>query len=220
MLETNYARQLTILPPDRAKKPITIIGAGGIGSNTAFCLAKAGFSNITLYDNDTIEMENVPSQFYRPDQAGLTKVEAVKDNIKQFTDIDIRIIPELFDGEVGEIVIGAVDSMKARVEIFNQLRRKYSVGLYIDGRMGGENMRINCLTPTNDGQANKYEKTLYSDDEASPEVCTAKAISYNTFVIAGLITSLVKQYATDNPYPNELMLDLKTYNYYRGADVR
>ena len=48
-------RQLDILPPEQTITPITIIGAGAIGSFVALSLAKMGFDDITVYDFDKIE---------------------------------------------------------------------------------------------------------------------------------------------------------------------
>ena len=63
MDSTYFLRQLDIADPSKFKdKPVTVIGAGGIGAATAVALAKTGFENITVYDFDTLEEHNIPSQ--------------------------------------------------------------------------------------------------------------------------------------------------------------
>ena len=63
-MDANYfLRQLDIADPSRFKdKPITVVGAGGIGAATVVALAKTGFENITVYDFDKIEDHNFPNQ--------------------------------------------------------------------------------------------------------------------------------------------------------------
>jgi hypothetical protein len=39
-----------------------------------------------------------------------------------------------------------------------------------------------------------------------------KAVAYNGFVIAGLITDLVAKYANKEALPNEILVDLKNLN--------
>jgi hypothetical protein len=44
-----------------------------------------------------------------------------------------------------------------------------------------------------------YMNTWYSDEQASHEVCTNKAVSYNTFAIASVISRLVVGIIKDEP---------------------
>ena len=67
---------------------VFIAGAGGLGSNCAMMLARAGVVNFTIVDFDVIEPSNLNRQFYFRDQLGLPKVEALKDNL-------LRINPEI-----------------------------------------------------------------------------------------------------------------------------
>ena len=63
-MDSTYSlRQLEIAYPSQFKdRPITVIGAGGIGAATVVALAKTGFENITVYDFDTVEQHNLPNQ--------------------------------------------------------------------------------------------------------------------------------------------------------------
>jgi hypothetical protein len=211
--ETTYHRQLTLLPPDRAQQAITVIGAGGIGSVLTLCLAKMGCGNITLYDDDVVEDHNLPSQMFDPEQLGEKKVAAVADTVEAFTRTVIKSIPERWDGTATPIVLSAVDSMAARQEIYDVLKTKYGVALYIDARMGAEMLRTFALQPADPDQQRRYEKTLYPDAEASEEECTAKAIAYNTFVVGGVVASMVKHFLMDQPYPREVIFSLADYTY-------
>jgi len=67
---------------------IGIAGAGGLGSNCAHILVRAGFRRFVLVDFDRVEASNLNRQFFFPDQVGLPKVEALAANL-------LRINPDL-----------------------------------------------------------------------------------------------------------------------------
>ncbi len=60
---------------------VAITGAGGLGSNCAMILVRAGFTKFILADFDIISDTNLNRQFYRPDQIGAVKVDALKTNL-------------------------------------------------------------------------------------------------------------------------------------------
>lgn len=59
-------------------KAVAIIGAGGVGSVVAEMLTRCGIGKLLLFDYDTVELANMNRLFYRPEQQGMTKVEAAK----------------------------------------------------------------------------------------------------------------------------------------------
>lgn len=67
---------------------IGIAGAGGLGSNCAAYLVRAGFKKLTIIDFDRVQEENLDRQFYFIDQVGRIKVEALRENL-------LRINPAL-----------------------------------------------------------------------------------------------------------------------------
>ena len=55
----NFHRQLDVLDvPRLARTPITVIGAGAVGSFTVVALAKSGAEYITGWDDDSVESHN------------------------------------------------------------------------------------------------------------------------------------------------------------------
>ncbi len=62
---------------------IGIAGLGGLGSNAAISLARAGIGKLVLVDFDKVEEKNLSRQYYFLDQVGKLKVEALKENIKK-----------------------------------------------------------------------------------------------------------------------------------------
>ena len=140
MQENMLVRQWEIIPMDKLGVPITIIGAGSVGSFTAFILAKAGFCDITVIDFDNVEAENVSSQLYRPSDIDKPKVVALKELIKMFCDTDIEVSNRRYErGRFKGIVVMAVDSMAARKLVWdNHAKTAVGTQLIIDGRMAAE----------------------------------------------------------------------------------
>ena len=63
------------------KSFVGIAGAGGLGSNVAESLARAGVGKILIVDFDKVEESNLTRQFYFRNQIGMIKVDALKENI-------------------------------------------------------------------------------------------------------------------------------------------
>lgn len=55
---------------------VAIVGVGGVGSVAAEMLTRCGIGKLLLFDYDTVELANMNRLFFRPDQAGLSKVHA------------------------------------------------------------------------------------------------------------------------------------------------
>ncbi|HOI43193.1 MAG TPA: ThiF family adenylyltransferase, partial [Elusimicrobiales bacterium] len=78
---------------------VGIAGAGGLGSNIALALARAGVGRLILADFDKVEPSNLNRQQYTVDQIGRRKVKALKDNLRAaapFTAVtahDIKVTP-------------------------------------------------------------------------------------------------------------------------------
>ena len=60
---------------------VAVCGLGGLGSNVAIALARAGVGHLHLIDFDRVEPSNLNRQQYAAEQVGLAKAEALKANI-------------------------------------------------------------------------------------------------------------------------------------------
>ncbi len=60
---------------------VGIAGAGGLGSNVAVALARAGVGRLVIADFDRVEPSNLNRQQYFVDQVGERKVEALRANL-------------------------------------------------------------------------------------------------------------------------------------------
>jgi sulfur carrier protein ThiS adenylyltransferase len=84
---------------------IGIAGLGGLGSNCAASLVRAGFIKFTMVDFDVIDHSNLDRQFYFSDQVGQDKTSALVANLRRINpDIDIKAIKVKVDkSNVGEL---------------------------------------------------------------------------------------------------------------------
>ena len=60
---------------------VAICGLGGLGSNIAFALARAGVGRLILIDFDKVDITNLHRQQYKANQIGSNKTEALKENL-------------------------------------------------------------------------------------------------------------------------------------------
>ena len=60
---------------------VAICGLGGLGSNVAISLARAGIGNLILIDFDRVDITNLHRQQYKANQLGMNKTDALRDNL-------------------------------------------------------------------------------------------------------------------------------------------
>ena len=102
---------------------VGIAGAGGLGSNCAMHLVRAGVKHLTIADFDVVNESNLNRQFFFRDQIGQKKVEALKENLLRIDpDADIRAVDMRLDaGSAREVfadcdvVVEAFDVVDAKV---------------------------------------------------------------------------------------------------------
>ncbi|HOZ01325.1 MAG TPA: sulfur carrier protein ThiS adenylyltransferase ThiF [Candidatus Syntrophosphaera sp.] len=62
---------------------VGIAGAGGLGSNAAIALARAGIGKLIIADYDNVSASNLTRQQYFQNQIGLPKVAALQDTLRR-----------------------------------------------------------------------------------------------------------------------------------------
>jgi tRNA A37 threonylcarbamoyladenosine dehydratase len=210
---SKFKGQLDIVNENSLKFPIHVIGAGGIGSWTTLLLAKMGCKNINVYDFDVVEEHNTASQFFKPSQLGLSKLDALEENVFEQTGIKIlkmqgNNLEEKIDSG---LVIFALDSMERRIELGNVFKDKDL--MIIDGRMGGTQMEVYSA------HSSRYLSTTIDPALASQEPCTRKAISFNCACIGGMIANQTRHYA-NKKLKEECLLFLFDENRFFVSDVK
>jgi molybdopterin/thiamine biosynthesis adenylyltransferase len=208
----DFWRQTDIISQDKLNRfPFILIGAGGIGSVAGLVLAKMGVKDLTVYDPDVVANHNLPNQTYRLTDVGRPKVDALADTCREFAGVEIKVRQEKFPVTTtpSGIVISGVDSMTARQEIWaGAVRLNPLLACYIEARMGAQEGRVYTVVPHNPDHIALYEASLYSSDDAVQLPCTARAICFNTFYLAGLIGSQVRKFVMDDDARPEIIFDL------------
>ncbi len=62
---------------------VAICGLGGLGSNIAISLARAGIEKLILIDFDKVDITNLHRQQYKVSQIGMKKTDALSENLKE-----------------------------------------------------------------------------------------------------------------------------------------
>lgn len=175
---------------------ITIGGAGGIGSWTAFLLGRIGYT-LYIYDYDIIERHNLGGQLFSLDQVGQAKVNALAENIEKFSEnSNVQAINDKLDENslITDICFSCFDNMKARKTMFEKWKASETRKVFIDGRMSAELFQIYIVIP---GREEEYEKSLFEDSEVEEQPCTMKATSHCASTIAGLMTAAFTNYVAN-----------------------
>lgn len=102
---------------------VGIAGAGGLGSNCAQHLVRAGIRKLVICDFDTVNESNLNRQFFFRDQVGRKKVEALAENLRRIEPglelelHDVRLDPssvqEIFKS--CDVVVEAFDATQSKV---------------------------------------------------------------------------------------------------------
>lgn len=196
--------------------PVTIIGAGALGSWLALYLAKLGITNITVYDFDEVESHNIANQAFNIHDIGKTKTQALQDIIAVQTNNKITIKNEKYTNQrLTVIVFLMVDSMAERKRIWEKnIKMKSAVKLMVEARMGLNMGRIYNVIPIDLQQGRKYEETLYSDDESEVSACGASMTVVTTATtIAAMSARQLINFANQQEMDNEIMIDLQYNNF-------
>jgi molybdopterin/thiamine biosynthesis adenylyltransferase len=126
-----------------ATLPLTICGAGALGSHLAENLARQGFRQMRVIDRDRVEEHNVSTQVYGESDVGAWKVEVLRQRLFRATGIEIETLRK----ELGErtarallqdggLVIDAFDNSASRRLVQEHCRALQlpclHIGLYAD----------------------------------------------------------------------------------------
>jgi len=199
MSDVNYWRQLDFISlEDLDGVSVTIIGAGGIGSFVALGLSKLGILEMEIWDGDKVEDHNVPNQFFKTHHIGRNKAKITALQATEYGGIYARARDRFWNKEpLSGFVISAVDDMAVRKKIWEACKLQPRVKLLVDGRIGGEDVKVIALKPTDIDAIKQYEATLFSNEEAAELPCTSRAIIDVAFLVTALIIRAVRGYIKD-----------------------
>ena len=200
MEENIYFKQKNLFDPhDKGSLQIHVYGVGSIGSHIVAGLTKMGMDNITIYDYDNIEIDNLPAQFYPYNKVvedNEPKVKALQSFIKEFVGVEITTIQEKITEntalsiDYNSIHIVCFDNIEGRKNIFNTLKG-FPVH-YIDGRIGAFNLeKYYLLMNGKDEDLDNYSNSL--EGEFTPLSCGDKTLwSVNSMLASKIIADVIK----------------------------
>ena len=127
--EDLFERNVKGISEKLKKAKVCILGLGGLGSNVAVLLARAGLGSLKLVDFDIVEASNLNRQQYRISHIGMKKTEAIKTIIKEINPfvevetLDIKVDRENILSIVGdvEIVVEAFDRAETKAMAIEEL---------------------------------------------------------------------------------------------------
>ena len=130
---------------------VAICGLGGLGSNIAIALARAGVGRLILIDFDRVDITNLQRQQYKANQIGKYKVEALSENLKEivpYIDIEPHTVSITEDNAVellkdADIICEAFDDADCKAMLTNlvleTMPNKYLVAASGMAGMGNAN---------------------------------------------------------------------------------
>lgn len=205
-----FFRQYGIVIPSELP-PVTMIGAGGIGSMTALALAKTGVPMLYLIDDDAVEEHNLPNQFFRHSDLGENKVRALANAVKEYSISEVQGYKTCVKSThpLSGVVISGVDSMESRKAIWAAVyANRAEIPIYIEARMAREIGIIYTVDPSNPQHWDWYLETLCDDADAIEVPCTERAVAYNVWILGGRIAAQVKKFAKGEPMYFEIIEDI------------
>jgi len=121
------ARHGTTLHERFSSATVAVCGLGGLGSNIAIALARAGIGKLLLIDFDRVDITNLHRQQYKANQIGLHKADALAENLLEITPytdvtaVTAKITEENFvDLLIGaDVVCEAFDNAGAKAMLVN-----------------------------------------------------------------------------------------------------
>ena len=127
MIAALEARYGTALRRKFSSATVAICGLGGLGSNIAIALARAGIGKLVLIDFDRVDITNLHRQQYKAAQVGQLKTEALSGNLREiapYLELEIHTVRvtehnavELLRG--AHIVCEAFDNAEAKAMLAN-----------------------------------------------------------------------------------------------------
>lgn len=114
------------------KSSVGIAGVGGLGSNIAVSLARAGIGRLVIVDFDKVEESNLNRQYYFFDQIGMYKVEALKKTLFRINKslkvevLNYRLMKNKMDKPFHnvDVVVEALDKAETKTMFIEEIMQK------------------------------------------------------------------------------------------------
>ncbi|MDP1657851.1 MAG: molybdopterin-synthase adenylyltransferase MoeB [Methylotenera sp.] len=174
---------------------VLIVGAGGLGSPASIYLAAAGVGNITIYDDDEVDLSNLQRQIaHHTADIGMDKVISTQKTLNKLNpDVEVRAVKQRLSGiqlenEViqADVVLDCSDNFSTRFAI-NNACVKHRTPLVSGAAIRFEG-QVSVFTP---GKNNSpCYNCLYSDDGEEQLNCATNGVLAPITGIVGSIQAL------------------------------
>ncbi|MCK5075677.1 MAG: sulfur carrier protein ThiS adenylyltransferase ThiF, partial [Calditrichia bacterium] len=102
---------------------VGISGCGGLGSNSAVAMVRAGIGKLILVDFDIVEESNLNRQFYFQKDIGRVKVEALAEHLKAINpDVELVLYNKKLQQDDIKVVFKEADLL---LEAFDRAESKH-----------------------------------------------------------------------------------------------
>lgn len=106
---------------------VAVCGLGGLGSNIAIALARAGIGKLILIDFDRVDITNLHRQQYKANQIGCYKADALAENLLEIApytevkDVTVKITEDNFAAILkdADVICEAFDNAEAKAMLVN-----------------------------------------------------------------------------------------------------
>ena len=122
---------------------VAVCGLGGLGSNIAIALARAGIGKLMLIDFDRVDITNLHRQQYKANQIGCCKAHALAENLLEIAPYtEIQAVTEKLTEEnlacfleAADVVCEAFDDAESKAMLVNGVLEKLP-GCYVVAASG------------------------------------------------------------------------------------
>lgn len=104
---------------------VAVCGLGGLGSNIAAALARAGVGRLILIDFDRVDITNLHRQQYKAGQIGMYKTEALSANLREIAPyVEIQTVTEKITDEKLDTMMEVLKEADVICEAFDKAEAK------------------------------------------------------------------------------------------------
>lgn len=185
-----------------------VVGVGAIGRQVALMLAGIGIKHMSLWDFDSVDVENIGPQGYPESSVGKQKVRVTGNNCPDvYNKCNLAMHnkkwePTKIPSGLNRTTFVCLDSMKGR----SQVAEGVNTDLLIDVRMASESFCVYSsyweLDPS------RYTDTLYTDENAVELPCTNKATPYCANIGAGIAVSQFSKWLRGNALEHKILFNI------------
>ncbi len=159
--------------------PVHVIGAGCAGMRILRGIDELGRERVrgqvTVWDNDVVEHDNIRAQLYDDVHFGMPKVEAAATIYPRWSKMELVPCRQYVLGKVplSGVVFVCVDTMQSRKDIWeHSIKDNADVALMIEMRLNTDTATVHVVDPCQTRHQQMWEHYWYPDEDvANPGSC-------------------------------------------------